>query len=48
MLELEKKIELTWPKQVEPLEQLVDQLQVIWGVGNHHEAVEDSDDSVCH
>lgn len=42
LVELEKTLEPTWPKLVEPLEKIVDQLQVVWGVVNHLKAVKDS------
>lgn len=41
-MELERTVEPTWPKLVEPLERIVDRLQVVWGVVNHLKAVKDS------
>uniref|UniRef100_A0A7C9B065 oligopeptidase A n=1 Tax=Opuntia streptacantha TaxID=393608 RepID=A0A7C9B065_OPUST len=40
--ELEKTVEPTWPKLVEPLEKIVDKLTVVWGMVNHLKAVQDS------
>lgn len=37
-------VEPTWPKLVEPLERIVDRLQVVWGIVNHLKAVKDSTD----
>ncbi|KAJ3691415.1 hypothetical protein LUZ61_020579 [Rhynchospora tenuis] len=42
LVELETTVEPTWPKLVEPLERIVDQLQVVWGVVNHLKSVKDS------
>lgn len=42
MVELEKSVEPTWPKLVEPLERIIDRLQVVWGVVNHLKSVKDS------
>lgn len=42
LIELEKTVEPTWPKLVEPLERIVDRLQVVWGIVNHLKAVKDS------
>lgn len=42
LVELERTVEPTWPKLVEPLEKIVDRLQVVWGVVNHLKAVKDS------
>ncbi|XP_008803786.1 probable cytosolic oligopeptidase A [Phoenix dactylifera] len=42
LVELERTVEPTWPKLVEPLERIVDRLQVVWGVVNHLKAVKDS------
>ncbi|KAJ8765443.1 hypothetical protein K2173_014565 [Erythroxylum novogranatense] len=39
--ELEKTVKPTWPKLVEPLEKLVDNLTVVWGMINHLKAVKD-------
>ncbi|TKY69988.1 Organellar oligopeptidase A [Spatholobus suberectus] len=40
--ELERGVEPTWPKLVEPLEKIVDRLSVVWGMVNHLKAVKDS------
>ncbi|CAK7339753.1 unnamed protein product [Dovyalis caffra] len=40
--ELERTVEPTWPKLVEPLEKIIDQLTVVWGMINHLKAVKDS------
>lgn len=42
LVELERTVEPTWPKLVEPLERIVDKLQVVWGIVNHLKAVKDS------
>ncbi|XP_042498326.1 probable cytosolic oligopeptidase A isoform X2 [Macadamia integrifolia] len=42
LVELEKTVEPTWPKLVEPLEKIVDRLQVVWGMVNHLKSVKDS------
>jgi len=42
LTELERTVEPTWPKLVEPLERIVDKLQVVWGIVNHLKAVKDS------
>lgn len=42
LIELERTVEPTWPKLVEPLERIVDRLQVVWGIVNHLKAVKDS------
>ncbi|KAG6483078.1 probable cytosolic oligopeptidase A [Zingiber officinale] len=42
LVELERIVEPTWPKLVEPLEKIVDRLQVVWGVVNHLKSVKDS------
>ena len=42
MEQLEKSVEPSWPKLVEPLEKLVDRLSVVWGVINHLKAVKDT------
>ncbi|KAI3909603.1 hypothetical protein MKW98_014020 [Papaver atlanticum] len=44
LVELEKSVEPAWPKLVDPLEKLVDRLQVVWGVVNHLKSVKDSAD----
>ncbi|KAK1317590.1 hypothetical protein QJS10_CPA05g01445 [Acorus calamus] len=38
---LKKLVEPTWPRLVEPLERIVDGLQVVWGAVNHLKAVKD-------
>ncbi|KAG6747568.1 hypothetical protein POTOM_047454 [Populus tomentosa] len=40
--ELERTVEPSWPKLVEPLEKIADQLTVVWGMINHLKAVKDS------
>ncbi|KFK28230.1 hypothetical protein AALP_AA8G489300 [Arabis alpina] len=40
--ELEKSVEPTWLKLVEPLEKLVDRIGVVWGIINHLKAVKDT------
>ncbi|KAK6923235.1 Peptidase M3A/M3B catalytic domain [Dillenia turbinata] len=42
LVELEKNVEPSWPKLVEPLEKIVDKLTVIWGIVNHLKSVKDS------
>ncbi|KAL8117883.1 putative cytosolic oligopeptidase A [Apium graveolens] len=42
LVELESSLEPSWPKLVEPLEKLVDRLQVVWGAVNHLKAVKDT------
>jgi Zn-dependent oligopeptidase len=42
--ELEKGVEPTWGKLVEPLERITDRLELIWGMVQHLKAVKDSDD----
>ncbi|OVA10778.1 Peptidase M3A/M3B [Macleaya cordata] len=42
LVELEKTVEPTWPKLVDPLEKIVDRLQVVWGIVNHLKSVKDS------
>lgn len=41
-MELEKTVEPTWPKLVEPLEKVTDRLEVVWGAVNHLKAVKDT------
>jgi oligopeptidase A len=41
-VELERTVEPSWPKLVEPLEKIVDQLAVVWGIVNHLKSVKDS------
>lgn len=40
--ELERNVEPSWPKLVEPLEKIVDRLAVVWGMVNHLKSVKDS------
>ncbi|KAI7754167.1 hypothetical protein M8C21_005113 [Ambrosia artemisiifolia] len=40
--ELEKTVEPSWSKLVEPLERIVDRLSVVWGAINHLKAVKDT------
>ncbi|XP_022740421.1 probable cytosolic oligopeptidase A [Durio zibethinus] len=40
--ELEKALEPSWPKLVEPLEKIVDRLTVVWGMVNHLKSVKDT------
>lgn len=42
LVQLETSLEPSWPKLVEPLEKLVDRLQVVWGAVNHLKAVKDT------
>ncbi|KAK6125379.1 hypothetical protein DH2020_040875 [Rehmannia glutinosa] len=42
--ELERTVEPTWPKLVEPLERIVDRLAVVWGAVSHLKAVKDNAD----
>ncbi|KAM7520324.1 hypothetical protein LguiB_019286 [Lonicera macranthoides] len=42
LAELEKTVEPSWPKLVEPLEKIVDRLTVVWGIVNHLKAVKDT------
>ena len=42
MVELERTVEPTWPKLVEPLEKITDRLTVVWGAVNHLKSVKDS------
>ncbi|KAI6699459.1 hypothetical protein NL676_013783 [Syzygium grande] len=42
--ELERMVEPSWPKLVEPLEKIVDRLEVVWGMINHLKAVKDTAD----
>ncbi|MQL83897.1 hypothetical protein Taro_016388 [Colocasia esculenta] len=42
LVELESKVEPSWPGLVELLERIVDRLQVAWGVINHLKSVKDS------
>ncbi|CAH8353665.1 unnamed protein product [Eruca vesicaria subsp. sativa] len=40
--QLEKTVEPSWPKLVEPLERIIDRLTVVWGMINHLKAVKDT------
>ncbi|KAH7566790.1 hypothetical protein JRO89_XS08G0235500 [Xanthoceras sorbifolium] len=40
--QLEKTVEPSWPKLVEPLEKIIDRLSVVWGMINHLKAVKDT------
>ncbi|KAI6703332.1 hypothetical protein NL676_012468 [Syzygium grande] len=40
--ELERTVEPTWPKLVEPFEKIVDRWTMVWGIINHLEAVKDT------
>lgn len=42
--ELEKGVQPSWGKLVEPLERITDRLEVIWGMVDHLKAVKDSAD----
>ncbi|XP_059624095.1 probable cytosolic oligopeptidase A [Cornus florida] len=42
MEELERTVEPSWPKLVEPLEKISDRLTVIWGIVSHLKSVKDS------
>jgi oligopeptidase A len=42
LTKLEGNLKPTWPHLVEPLEMIVDQLIVSWGVVGHLKAVKDS------
>ncbi|RYR18273.1 hypothetical protein Ahy_B03g062882 isoform A [Arachis hypogaea] len=42
--ELERTVEPSWPKLVEPLEKIVDRLSVVWGIVNHLKSVKDNSD----
>ncbi|RZC71243.1 hypothetical protein C5167_034415 [Papaver somniferum] len=41
---LEKSVEPTWPKLVDPLEKILDRLQLVWGIIHHLKNVKDSAD----
>lgn len=41
-MELERTVDPSWPRLVEPLEKIVDRLTVVWGIVNHLKAVKDS------
>lgn len=40
--ELERTVEPSWGKLVEPLERIEDRLTVVWGMVNHLKSVKDS------
>ncbi|KAG2309931.1 hypothetical protein Bca52824_021488 [Brassica carinata] len=40
--QLEKTVEPSWTKLVEPLERIIDRLSVVWGIINHLKAVKDT------
>ncbi|KAL9662852.1 hypothetical protein QQ045_027687 [Rhodiola kirilowii] len=40
--ELERTVEPSWPKLVEPFEKILDKLVVVWGIVSHLKAVKDS------
>ncbi|KDP32168.1 hypothetical protein JCGZ_12629 [Jatropha curcas] len=40
--ELERTLEPSWPKLVEPFEKIIDQLAVVWGAINHLKSVKDT------
>ncbi|CAH2073225.1 unnamed protein product [Thlaspi arvense] len=40
--QLEKTVEPSWPKLVEPLEKIIDRLSVVWGIINHLKSVKDT------
>lgn len=42
LVELEKTVEPSWPKLVEPLEKMLDRLSVVWGAVNHLKSVKDT------
>jgi oligopeptidase A len=42
LVELEKTVDPSWPKLVEPLEKIVDRMTVVWGIVNHLKAVKDT------
>ncbi|KAL7231544.1 hypothetical protein ACSBR2_009733 [Camellia fascicularis] len=42
LVELEKTVEPSWPKLVEPLEKIMDRLVVVWGAVNHLKSVKDN------
>ncbi|KAH9300446.1 hypothetical protein KI387_012029, partial [Taxus chinensis] len=44
LAKLERTVEPTWPRLVEPLEKIVDRISVVWGVVNHLKAVKDSEE----
>ncbi|KAI4314451.1 hypothetical protein L6164_027359 [Bauhinia variegata] len=42
LVELERTVEPSWPKLVEPLEKITDRLSVVWGIVNHLKSVKDT------
>ncbi|MCL7038667.1 hypothetical protein MKW94_024932 [Papaver nudicaule] len=44
LVALEKSVEPTWPKLVDPLEKILDRLQLVWGIIHHLKNVKDSAD----
>ncbi|KAF3954589.1 hypothetical protein CMV_020088 [Castanea mollissima] len=42
LLELERTMDPSWPRLVEPLEKIVDRLTMVWGIVNHLKVVKDS------
>ena len=42
--QLERAVEPSWPKLVEPLEKILDRLSVVWGIVNHLKSVKDNSD----
>ncbi|ERN18078.1 hypothetical protein AMTR_s00046p00220850 [Amborella trichopoda] len=42
LVELENTVEPTWDKLVVPLEKIVDNLTVVWGIVNHLKSVKDN------
>ncbi|KAJ7943796.1 Oligopeptidase A [Quillaja saponaria] len=42
LTELERTVEPSWTKLVEPLEKIVDRLTVVWGIVNHLKSVKDN------
>ncbi|KAK9071384.1 hypothetical protein SSX86_009953 [Deinandra increscens subsp. villosa] len=42
LVQLERTVEPSWPKLVEPLEKMKDRLAVVWGAVNHLKAVKDT------
>lgn len=44
MEELERTVEPSWSKLVEPLEKIVDRLTVVWGIVSHLKSVKDTAD----
>ncbi|KAJ7953486.1 Oligopeptidase A [Quillaja saponaria] len=42
LAELERTVEPSWPKLLEPLEKIVDRLYVVWGIVSHLKSVKDN------